>query len=57
MSEVNVEELWAVLEEVEFVCSACSDSMQPQTTMMPLKNKTHTQKGEVYGNGRVEQMP
>lgn len=31
---------------MEFVCSACSDSIQLTTTILPLKNKTHG--GGVY---------
>lgn len=35
VSELNMEELWAVLEEVEFACSACGASIQPTITMSP----------------------
>lgn len=57
MSEVNMEELWAVLEEVAFACSACGVSILMITTMSPLKNKTHTRRrgGSVQGgNGRTQ---
>lgn len=48
VSEVSMEELWAVLEEVEFACSACGDSIQPTTTVPLLKEiHTHTQKEEL----------